>query len=276
MILKLPENLQGKDLLQYLHANKATLTKQKRIGQGEAGAVGFAESKGACLLPQQKAVKMEHEGDKAIIVDVVANLTGWMDTQNDVLLRGCFAKSLADKGNDFPFLRDHSYVTDCIIAETMQVYTQDFAPAELGISTRASVAPQALMFRGRLTPDLSGKTYYQYKAGLIKQHSIGLRYVRLELAMNDPQFEQEYKAWLAYSPQVLNIDKAIETGYFWAVSEIALIENSAVVFGANSQTPTISVEEEKAAAEGTAKEKVLAVNDTDQKKNFVDFYSTFK
>ena len=123
MKIKLPESLQGKELLQYLHANKATLTKQKRIGQGEAGAIGFAESKEACILPQQKAVKMEHEGEKSIIVDVVANLTGWMDSQSDVLLRGCFAKSLADKGSDFPFLRDPNYTTDAIIAETLQVYT---------------------------------------------------------------------------------------------------------------------------------------------------------
>lgn len=44
-----------------------------------------------------------------------------------------------------------------------------------------------------------------------------------------------------YVNQLLNPEKAEQKGYFWLVKEIRLFEVSAVMFGANSLTPTLSV-----------------------------------
>ena len=253
MILTYPEGLQGKALLQHLHSNKSDFIKAKKVGLKFADPIGFgvpSESKAGLFMPKAKAIDMvaPTNEDPNLRITVVANMTGWMDSQDDVLLRGCYDKTLRDKGINFPFLRDHKYSTEAIIAKTEKVYTRDFTPIELGIATTATVNPQGLIFVALLTEDMSDKAYYQYKEGVINQHSIGLRYIRIDLAINDPDFTNEFKTWTQFKGQVLNLGEAEAQGFFWAVQEIELIENSAVVFASNILTPTLVVEEAKTGA----------------------------
>jgi len=253
MILTYPEGLQGKALLQHLHTNKADLIKAKKVGLKFADPVCFgvpADGKAGLFVPKAKAIDMvaPTDEDPNLRITVVANMSGWMDSQDDVLLRGCYDKTLRDKGIGFPFLRDHRYSIEAIIAKTEQVYTRDFTPMELGITTSATANPQGLIFVALLTEDIGDKAYWQYKDGLINQHSIGLRYIRIDLAINDPDFPTEFKTWNQFKGQVLNIQEAEEQGFFWAVQEIELIENSAVVFASNILTPTLVVEEAKTGA----------------------------
>ena len=253
MTLTYPEGLQGKALLQHLHINKSDLIKAKKVGLKFADPIcyGVAEDgKAGLFMPKAKAIDMvaPTNEDPNLRITVVANMTGWMDSQDDVLLRGCYDKTLRDKGINFPFLRDHKYSTEAIIAKTEKVYTRDFTPIELGIATTATVNPQGLIFVALLTEDMSDKAYYQYKEGVINQHSIGLRYIRIDLAINDPDFTNEFKTWTQFKGQVLNLGEAEAQGFFWAVQEIELIENSAVVFASNILTPTLVVEEAKTGA----------------------------
>jgi len=273
MILTYPEGLQGKALLQHLHSNKSDFIKAKKVGLKFADPIGFgvpSEGKDGLFMPKAKAIDMvaPTDEDPNLRITVVANMTGWMDSQDDVLLRGCYDKTLRDKGINFPFLRDHKYSTEAIIAKTEKVYTRDFTPIELGIATTATVNPQGLIFVALLTEDMSDKAYYQYKEGVINQHSIGLRYIRIDLAINDPDFTNEFKTWTQFKGQVLNIGEAEAQGFFWAVQEIELIENSAVVFASNILTPTLVVEEAKATAQSTAPE---AVKDTSKQSNILSF-----
>ena len=78
-----------------------------------------------------------------------------------------------------------------------------------------------------------------YEKGLIKQHSIGLRYVKLDLAINDKDEKEAFKVWEKYIGQIINRERAEEKGYFFPVIEQKLIEISAVVFGSNPYTPTL-------------------------------------
>jgi len=264
-----PEHLSGKELFKHLHEHKATLIKQKKIGYKNAMPVGFAISDKAIKVDKAKALKMDDDGQgKAIIVEVIANLAGWMDYDNDVILKGAYSKSINDKGNDFPYLRDHEYSTDAIIAETLSVYVKDFGYSELALNGIGTA--QGLVFKGRIEKEFSPTMYAKYKAGVIKQHSIGMRYVKIDLCFNDPDFEEEYKAWQMYIEQVINQEKAMSEDYFWAIKEIGLIENSAVVFGSNSITPMLSVEEEKSEAVviDTSKVAIEAVKDTSNKSIF--------
>ena len=75
----------------------------------------------------------------------------------------------------------------------------------------------------------------------MNQHSIGLQYVKIELAINDKDEKEEFKAWEKYFPLAINKSKAESQGYFWAVKEYKLLENSAVLFGSNELTPTLEV-----------------------------------
>jgi hypothetical protein len=86
--------------------------------------------------------------------------------------------------------------------------------------------------------------FEQYAKGYVKEHSVGMRYVKLELAINsDNKWDVEEKeVWDKYYPEIANKEVADERGYFWAVTEAKIVEGSAVVKGSNYATPTISIE----------------------------------
>jgi hypothetical protein len=81
--------------------------------------------------------------------------------------------------------------------------------------------------------------YEQYSKGFVKNHSVGMSYVKMVLCANNPASTQEFENWNKYLPEVANQETAIEKGYFWAVLEAKLIEGSAVVIGSNPVTPTL-------------------------------------
>ena len=83
-----------------------------------------------------------------------------------------------------------------------------------------------------------------YRKGWVKQHSVGMRYVQLFMAINesdDKYYREEYEVWEKYYPQVINQKDAEELGYFFAVTEAKVIEGSAVPLGSNWVTPTQSI-----------------------------------
>jgi len=87
--------------------------------------------------------------------------------------------------------------------------------------------------------------FKRYKAGKVTQHSVGMRYVKLQLAIDNKKYADEYKAWKDYYDMIANKAEVDKAGYFWAVTEAKNIEGSAVVRGSNFATPTTSVQETK-------------------------------
>ena len=87
--------------------------------------------------------------------------------------------------------------------------------------------------------------FEQYAKGYVKEHSVGMRYVNLEMAVNSEEkyYAEEKAIWDKYISEVANKEEAEQRGYFWAVTEAKIVEGSAVVKGSNYATPTISVKE---------------------------------
>jgi len=98
---------------------------------------------------------------------------------------------------------------------------------------------ECLIFESKVKEDRNEFMYEQYSKGFVKNHSVGMSYVKIVLCANNPASTQEYENWNKYLPEVANQDTAIEKGYFWAVLEAKLIEGSAVVIGSNPVTPTL-------------------------------------
>ena len=67
----------------------------------------------------------------------------------------------------------------------------------------------------------------------VDQHSVGMQYVKIDLAVNDEDYEEEYKLWQDNIDQIGNKEQAEQKGYFWLVREAKLIEISAVLLGSN-------------------------------------------
>ncbi len=239
--------LDKKELFQYLVDNKKDLIKQKKSTPIYSEVVSTPKLFNIQLDEKSNQVKAfkqlnsEYEMGE-LEITVIANMANWMDSDDDVILRGAYNKSIQDKGNNIPFIKDHIHSVSAIIADTLEVKTQQINLESLGIESDINTS-QALIFRGLVKECYDSKIYELYKAGQIKQHSIGLQYLNIELAVNDKDFKEEYKIWQRDYKKIINKNKADEKGYFFSVKEIKIFENSAVLFGSNEITPTLSVDE---------------------------------
>jgi hypothetical protein len=114
--------------------------------------------------------------------------------------------------------------------------------SDLGLNLKGDT--EALIFNATISKQRNPYMFEQYAKGYVKEHSVGMRYVKLELAINsDNKWDVEEKeVWDKYYPEIANKEVADERGYFWAVTEAKIVEGSAVVKGSNYATPTISIE----------------------------------
>ena len=181
------------------------------------------------------------ESEDSILVKVVANTANWMDSHGDVLTSEAYKDSIASKGASIPHIADHEWKAASDIGDVQKVYTQEISLKELGVNQESTTT--ALIFETLVKKSYNEKIFNGYKDGRIKQHSIGLQYQELKLALDssDPEDASYKETWDAYYPSIINKDSVDAQGYFWAVPKIDILENSAVLFGANSLTPTLEL-----------------------------------
>ena len=79
----------------------------------------------------------------------------------------------------------------------------------------------------------------QYANGWVRNHSVGMYYVKMDFAINDQDYPNEFEAWNKYYLQIANKETADQMGYFWYVLEAKCVEGSAVPLGSNTCTPTV-------------------------------------
>lgn len=231
MILKELENLEGQDLLNYIKENKKAILKAKK------SMLKVADSIQAQPTPLKiKAHKAEMQSG---VYEIVGNSVGFFDSHGDVSLRGSFDKTVREKGNSLPILINHNHSPESIFAANKGVDIQEISISQLGYDKAGST--QCVC--AKIEPKYSRKMAELYTGGEIKQHSIGLRYVQIELAMNDQEDNEAYSNWTKYIGEVINREEAEKAGYFFAVKEQQLFEISAVLFGSNQYTPTLQQSE---------------------------------
>ena len=84
---------------------------------------------------------------------------------------------------------------------------------------------------------------------------------------NEPEDASYQENWAKYYPQVINKSEVDKDRYFWAVTEIKLVEYSAVLWGSNELS--ITVEEKNEPSEDTQKiedTESKSLKDTDSEK----------
>ncbi len=159
-----------------------------------------------------------------------------MDSDNDVIRKGAFLKSIQERGADsagnrkIAHLRNHDWEHQ--IGKFTELYEDEKGlvfVSELGRSTKGN---DALL---------------DYQDGILREHSIGFNYVKDKI-------------------NFIEADKSgfdSNNGHF-EISEVKLWENSAVTFGANEFTPVLDVSKD---AEGRNKliEKLNEMSERFQK-----------
>lgn len=239
-----PNELKGEELFSYLRKNKEELIQQKKAG------VKFCE---AVTLPVIiREVKKEiHKAEESSEIDkdtlevtVVANVANLVDSHLDMLTDSSYEESISKRGNSIPHLLDHNQSAVGHVGDVQKVYTQSMSLKDLGLD--ATGVTTALLMDSIVRKDYNEKAFQFYKNGKINQHSIGLKYEDIKFAMNSSVEgdEKEKAVWDEYYPRVINKEAVDKRGYFWVVSKVDIRENSAVLFGANPLTPTLSVKSE--------------------------------
>jgi hypothetical protein len=229
------------ELFKALKENKSTLIAQKKMITKEADAmlhyVSVDNDKGEAV----KAESINLSDVNKINAKLVINTTGILDSHGDVHIKGIWNKSAKEQKNIL-LLQEHKMTFDHIITDNVNVSVNTMKWSDLGYNYKGDT--DALTFNAEISKGRNPFMFEQYSKGYVKEHSVGMRYVKLELAINsDSKYDEEEKAvWDKYYSEIVNKEVADEQGYFWVVTEAKIIEGSAVVKGSNFATPTISVE----------------------------------
>jgi hypothetical protein len=171
--------------------------------------------------------------DDAVYRTLIANTYNYMDSHGDVHLNGIFKKSLEETKKIF-LLHDHKFEVTAQIGSILKAYEQDGRFLYYGFNSPLDT--QALLLDVEIDKSKNELVYNGYKKDEINQHSVGMYYVKIDLAMDDKADPQAYALYQRLLPSIGNADEVAQQGYFFAVSEAKLKEVSAVLAGSNPLT----------------------------------------
>lgn len=258
--MKIPAFETKDQLFDFLRANKKLLIAEKHNSMKCADALPCIE-----LLTQDNDIYVSKAmGDvidmstvNKIKVKVAINATNILDSHLDVHIPGIWKKNLQESKDRY-HLQEHKMTFDHVISDQVKAYTQLMTFAQLGLP-QYSGTTEVLIFDSEIEKSRNPYMTEQYAKGYVKQHSVGMMYVagKLFLCINsENKYDAEEKAnWDKYYPMIANKEKADEYGFFWAVTEAKAIEGSAVLYGSNFATPTLSTDIEPSEDDTQTEEK---------------------
>ena len=221
---------------------KSAIVTGGASGVGKATCIAFAK-KGINVTvadinfdgAEEVAMEIVMAGGKAIAVE--GNV---MDSHSDVHLKGIWNKSLKEQKNLY-LLQEHQMKFDKIISDEVKASVDVMSFRDLGSNLQGTT--EALIFDVGLDKR-NAFMFGQYAKGYVKNHSVGMRYVKIDMAVNsdDKWATEEKEVWDKHIDEIANKEQAEELGYFFAVSEAKIIEGSAVPIGSNTITPTLNTE----------------------------------
>ena len=171
--------------------------------------------------------------DDAVYRTIIANTYNYMDSHDDVHLSNVFKKSLQENADPF-LLHDHKFEVTAMIGMSLKAYEQEGRFLYYGYNSPLDT--MALLIDAEITKAKNESVFNEYKNHEINQHSVGMYYVKIDLAIDNQDDKEAYALYRKYLPQIGNADKVEQQGYFFAVQEAKLKEVSAVLQGSNDLT----------------------------------------
>jgi hypothetical protein len=229
-----------KEYFDFIVNNEKLIIDTKKSEMKMADGFGFSTT----LLKKDFSSK-EHNVNsdaKEILVKIAINSTNILDSHNDVHIPGIWDKSLKEKGGNMLHLQEHIRKFDHVISKgkDLNAYAETVTWKSLGFDMEGNT--QILTFDSLVKESQNEEMFNEYMKQNITEHSVGMQYVKMELAVNDSEEKEEFAVWEKYKSEVINLDLAEEKGYFWAVTEAKLIEISCVIRGSNELTPTLEAQ----------------------------------
>lgn len=218
-----------KELTDYLIERKEFLIKEKRSEIKHSDVVEYSPE----LINVSKAEKGE-----SLKVSVAINTANVLDSHGDVHMNGIWNKTVKENKNPY-LLQEHQMKFDKIISDKVTAKVETMNWKALGVNAVGST--DVLVFDAELDEDRNPFMVKQYRKGWVKNHSVGMQYVKIKLAINDPEAKEEFEEWTKTIDKIVNKEMAEKLGYYFTVYEAKMIEGSAVPIGSNTVTPTLSM-----------------------------------
>jgi len=221
--------------------NKGELLAQKKSEIVKSMPLAYFPSP----TEREKASKSRKEIGSSDTIEktIVGNVCMYMDGHLDVQGTGCWKRTLNNSQHKFYHTKNHSDKVDDRVGKPNKTYTEVLDLKKLGITKNKIKEAEALLMDTTIYKALDEKIFVQYSLGMVKQHSVGMLYYKIDLALEeedeDEDTEKENKLWKKYYPKLINPEIADKYGMFFYVAESGLIEISAVTRGSNDLTPTL-------------------------------------
>jgi hypothetical protein len=220
-----------------------------------------------------KAFKPVYENDKELGVlkrTIVANTYWWMDSHSDVHIgrgdqgeegKAVFTNSIKNRANKIFPIDQHNWSLDGRMGKTLELFEAPISWRQLGVGKTGMT--EALFAVPEIQQKKNAARYEDYLNDEIDQHSVGMNYIDIKMAVNDEEaYPNEYKEWQKHIGKIGNRKQAEEQGFFFPVYEARLAEYSAVISGSNELTPTIqpSGDTGKSEPSGDTRELIGEIN----------------
>lgn len=222
--------------------NKISKDKKEMLKLKKA-SIKFTDGNTTAPTKLTNATKAELPTDTedSVYRSIVGNTYYWVDSHDDVHVKGCFTKSIQE--NKPFFLKDHEFKTGSKIGEFLETKEVVVEWKDLGVEIEGSTI--SLVHDAEIKREYNESLFVQYKENKINQHSVGMIYVKIDLAYDDPSDKEAFALYSKILPELGNMEEAKEKGFFFVVSEAKLQETSAVLRGSNSLTGVLENSENK-------------------------------
>lgn len=238
------------DLFKYLIEEKELVLSQKKsiIKRAEGGLSFICNSEVAAKEVFANKAKPLYDNDlnKGILKrTILANTYWWMDSHSDVHLgRGdegdsaIFTESIKGRASKVFPIDQHNWSLDGRMGKTINLYEQPISWRALGVGKTGMT--EGLFADAEISKDKNERRYKDYLNDEIDQHSVGMRYIDIQLAVNDQdEYPKEYAVYQKFINKIGNRQAVEKQGFFFAVGKAAVMEYSAVIAGSNELTPTL-------------------------------------
>lgn len=246
--------------LVFLRENKNTIFAAKKSITKRADGFGFVGLPTKNLNSVAKTInKSAVNGTEDLRVKAVINTTMIMDSHDDVHINGIWNKTVKENKLMMHVREHQSNKFDFIISDgsDLKASVEEYEWKDLGFNFEGKT--EALLFDSIVKASRNPYMHEQYNKGYVKNHSVGMRYINIALAIGnkDHASVEEYELFQKYINNIANKEYVEERQYFFAVFEAKAIEGSAVPLGSNAFTPTVSVEAAQKALQDAAVAKTL-------------------
>ena len=231
-----------------VYLKKAELIALKKLGLKKSDAISvYSYAKDFEVVKAKKTNILGVDVDTATI-EAIANTYYWLDSHGDVHGKGCFTKSIKENIKNIYHLDNHNHLFSGVIGKVVGIKEVVKSWQELGVNKAGNTI--CVLGTSEISEDYNAQAVDLYANKLVYNHSVGMVYVNIELAIKEKksEYEAENKVWDEVYPLLGNPEEADSQGWFWHVKEAKLKEFSGLLWeGSNTLTPTQSVKIEQEA-----------------------------